>query len=87
MSTSDAQLADDLCRCLCLVGVAAGRHFSWFLEVLPAVIGLAVLLATRRSFPLTGLAYALLGALLSLLLLSRYHDRQLNRLQQSLDHT
>ena len=180
--------------------------FTWFLEVLPAVIGLAVLLATRHGFPLTGLAYvlalahcivlmvgghytyaevplfdwlqnafdlqrnnydkvghffqgfvpailarevllryaiisvrawlyflvvcfclalsalyeiiewlvalaseeaaeaflgtqgyvwdtqsdmgyALLGALLSLLLLSRYHDRQLNRLQQSLDHT
>ena len=180
--------------------------FTWFLEVLPAVIGLVVLLATRRSFPLTGLAcilvlahcivlmvgghytyaevplfdwlrdafdlqrnnydkvghfaqgfvpailarevllrfaiirvrswlyflvvcfclalsalyeiiewlvalaseeaaeaflgtqgyvwdtqsdmgYALLGAILSLLLLSRYHDRQLNRLQQSLDHT
>lgn len=33
------------------------------------------------------MGYALLGALLSLLLLSRYHDRQLNRLQQSLDHT
>ncbi|MDH3980570.1 MAG: DUF2238 domain-containing protein [Gammaproteobacteria bacterium] len=33
--------------------------FTWFLEVLPAVIGLLVLLATRRRFPLTGLAYAL----------------------------
>jgi putative membrane protein len=33
--------------------------FTWFLEVLPAMIGLVVLLVTRRSFPLTGLAYAL----------------------------
>ena len=36
--------------------------FTWVLEVLPAVIGLAVLLATRRSFPLTGLAYILVLA-------------------------
>jgi putative membrane protein len=33
--------------------------FTWFLEVLPAIIGLIVLVATRRSFPLTTLAYAL----------------------------
>ena len=33
--------------------------FTWFLEVLPAMLGLIVLLVTRRSFPLTGLAYAL----------------------------
>ena len=35
-------------------------YFTWFLEVLPAIIGLLVLLATRRSFPLTGLAYVLI---------------------------
>jgi putative membrane protein len=34
-------------------------YFIWFLEVLPAIIGLLVLLATRRSFPLTGLVYVL----------------------------
>jgi len=33
--------------------------FTWVLEVSPAVIGLLVMLATRRSFPLTGLAYRL----------------------------
>jgi putative membrane protein len=33
--------------------------FTWFLEVLPALLGLAVLLYTRRSFPLTPLAYLL----------------------------
>lgn len=35
-------------------------YFTWFLEVLPAIIGLLVLLVTRRSFPLTGLAYVLI---------------------------
>ena len=34
-------------------------YFIWFLEVLPAIIGLLVLLVTRRSFPLTGLVYVL----------------------------
>ncbi|MGD2112393.1 MAG: DUF2238 domain-containing protein [Gammaproteobacteria bacterium] len=35
-------------------------YFTWFLEVAPALVGLAVLLLTRRRFPLTGLAYALI---------------------------
>jgi len=35
-------------------------YFTWFLEVLPAVIGLLVLLATRKSFPLTSLVYVLI---------------------------
>jgi putative membrane protein len=34
--------------------------FTWFLEVAPAAIGLLVLLATRKSFPLTGLVYSLI---------------------------
>lgn len=33
---------------------------TWLLEVLPALIGLVVLVATRRTFPLTRLAYALI---------------------------
>ena len=33
--------------------------FTWFLEVLPAVLGLVVLALTRRVFPLTALAYVL----------------------------
>jgi len=35
-------------------------YFTWFLEVLPAIIGLLVLLATRKSFPLTPLVYMLI---------------------------
>lgn len=40
---------------------AIGPHdyFTWALEVAPAVLGLLVLWATRRSFPLTRLAYVL----------------------------
>jgi putative membrane protein len=34
--------------------------FTWFLEVAPVLIGLPLLLSTRRSFPLTPLAYGLL---------------------------
>jgi putative membrane protein len=33
--------------------------FTWFLEVLPAILGLLVLALTRRTFPLTALAYVL----------------------------
>ena len=35
-------------------------YFTWSLEVFPAVIGLVLLIATRRTFPLTPLLYALL---------------------------
>ncbi|MEJ2197705.1 MAG: DUF2238 domain-containing protein [Desulfuromonadales bacterium] len=35
---------------------------TWVLEVLPAVVGFAVLVATRRRFPLTSLAYLLILA-------------------------
>jgi putative membrane protein len=34
--------------------------FTWFLEVVPALIGLAVLVYTRNSFPLTPLIYVLI---------------------------
>lgn len=35
-------------------------YLTWFLEVLPALVGLVLLVATRRSFPLTGLTYLLI---------------------------
>ena len=35
-------------------------YFTWFLEVAPAVIALALLIWTRKSFPLTPLAYILI---------------------------
>ena len=35
--------------------------FTWFLEVLPAIIGIGVLAATYRKFQLTSLAYLLIS--------------------------
>jgi putative membrane protein len=45
-----------------LVWSAVNPHdyFTWFLEAAPALIGLAVLIATRERFPLTPLAYMLI---------------------------
>jgi putative membrane protein len=41
-------------------GYRAYDPFTWALEVAPAVIGVALLLATFRRFPLTGLLYGLI---------------------------
>lgn len=35
-------------------------YFTWFLEILPALIGVVVLAVTRQSFPLTPLLYTLI---------------------------
>jgi len=35
-------------------------YFTWFLEVLPAILGLLILSLTHRKFPLTRLAYTLI---------------------------
>ena len=35
-------------------------YFTWFLEVLPAIIGLILLAITEKSFPLTPLLYTLI---------------------------
>lgn len=42
--------------------IAPKDLFTWFLEVLPALVGLAALALTRRRFPLTPLAYGLVLA-------------------------
>lgn len=39
--------------------VSPKDYFTWFLEVLPALVALPLMLATRRRFPLTPLAYGL----------------------------
>ena len=43
-------------------GIDPKDRLTWFLEVLPALIALAVLVATRRRFPLTPLLYGLILA-------------------------
>ena len=35
-------------------------YFTWFLEVLPAIIGIIILFKTEKSFPLTRLVYILI---------------------------
>ena len=42
-------------------GVAPHDRFTWLLEVAPVLIGLPILLATGRRFPLTPLLYTLLA--------------------------
>jgi putative membrane protein len=42
-------------------GIAPHDRLTWWLEVTPALIGLAILLPTRRRFPLTPLVYTLIA--------------------------
>ena len=41
-------------------GIYPRDQFTWLLEVLPAVVGALILLATYKKFPLTPLLYALI---------------------------
>jgi putative membrane protein len=41
-------------------GIAPKDRITWILEVAPALIGAAILLATQRSFPLTPLVYGMI---------------------------
>ncbi len=48
--------------CTVLIWSAIGPkdYYTWLLEVLPAVIGLVILVLTRQGFPLTPLVYILI---------------------------
>lgn len=41
-------------------GIHPKDYLTWVLEVLPAIVGFLILLATRHKFPLTRLAYVLI---------------------------
>lgn len=41
-------------------GINPHDYFTWFLEVIPAIIGLIILFKTEKSFPLTRLLYSLI---------------------------
>ena len=45
---------------LVVSGIRPHDRFTWFLEVVPIFIGVPILLATRRRFPLTPLLYILI---------------------------
>jgi len=49
-----------LAGALVLSGIAPRDRFTWFLEVAPVFIGVPILIATFRHFPLTPLAYRLI---------------------------
>jgi putative membrane protein len=48
------------CVVLAWSAIRPHDYFTWLLEVFPALIGVAILLATRKRFPLTPLLYTLL---------------------------
>lgn len=54
-------------------GIAPKDSFTWFLEVLPALIGLIVLAASWRRFPLTPLAYWLVLAHMLILMVGGHY--------------
>jgi len=41
-------------------GICPHDHFTWLLEVLPAIIALIILMISRRSFPLSNMLLALI---------------------------
>jgi putative membrane protein len=45
---------------LILSAVNPHDYFTWFLEIFPAIIGLIILVATHKTFPLTKLTYSFL---------------------------
>src|ERR1700682_2069653 len=48
-------------------------YFTWFLEVVPAIIGFAILAATYRRFPLTPLVYTLVIIHAAILILGGHY--------------
>jgi putative membrane protein len=48
-------------------------YFTWFLEVVPAVAGTAILLATYRKFPFTPVAYILMAFFMCILMVGGHY--------------
>ena len=58
---------------LAVSGVAPKERFTWFLEIVPAVIALPILVATYRRFPLTDLLYVLIAVHVAILALGGHY--------------
>jgi len=54
-------LAAAIVAVLVVSGIRPYDRLTWVLEVMPIVIALPILVATRRRFPLSGLLYALIA--------------------------
>jgi putative membrane protein len=61
MKTSPVFLLLAVLLGLAVSAIGPRDRFTWYLEVAPILIGIPVLIYTRRRFPLTALAYALLA--------------------------
>ncbi len=48
-------------------------YFTWFLEVVPAIVGTSILLATRKKFPFTPLAYCLMAFFMCILMVGGHY--------------
>jgi putative membrane protein len=55
-------LAAIVCVALLASGISPHERLTWWMEVLPAMVALGVLFATRHSYPLTPLLYILITA-------------------------
>lgn len=58
---------------LVLSGLKPADRLTWFLETAPVLVGLPVLIATHRRFPLTPLAYRLVFVLAFLLMVGAHY--------------
>ena len=58
---------------LALSGIHPHDRFTWVLEVAPVLIGLPILIATYRRFPLTPLSYTLLAIHAGILMLGGHY--------------
>jgi putative membrane protein len=58
---------------LIVSGIEPVDRLTWWMEVLPVVIALAVTAWTRERFPLTGLAYALITVHAAILMLGGHY--------------
>jgi putative membrane protein len=48
-------------------------HFTWFLEVVPMLLAIPILLLTARRFPLTSLAYVLIASHMTILMVGGHY--------------
>ena len=62
-----------LALALALSGISPRDRFTWFLEVAPIFVGVPLLVATYRRFPLTPLAYRLIFAHALILMLGGHY--------------
>jgi putative membrane protein len=61
-NTLNATLAAIVAAALIASGIAPFERLTWLMEVAPVLIVLPVLMATRKSYPLTTLLYVLIAA-------------------------